>query len=171
MFLRRRIFSMPSGRVKKIAGHLRIMNVWPPSELMCVSILFCMTRIAVITTMMENTPTKTPSKVSAERSLCAVTALMAMRKLSRSSAKNMVVPLDFTDASLISQRVHRIHSRRAPCGKKSRKQTGDQRNQQSNADDGERHDRRQKSVHHQCQRPGDSQSNRSTDQTNGRRFD
>ena len=33
-----------------------------------------MTRIAVITTIMEKTPTKTPSKVSAERSLWAATA-------------------------------------------------------------------------------------------------
>ncbi len=46
--------------------------------------LLSITRMAVITTMMENTPTSTPSSVSAERSLCAASALMAMRKLSRS---------------------------------------------------------------------------------------
>jgi len=46
----------------------------------------CNTRIAVITTMMGNTPTVTPSSVSAERSLCAASAFIAMRKLSCSSA-------------------------------------------------------------------------------------
>ena len=45
--------------------------------------LLCITRIAVMTTMMENTPTSTPSSVSAERNLCAASAPMAMKKLSR----------------------------------------------------------------------------------------
>ena len=40
---------------------------------------------------MENTPTITPSKVSAERSLCAATEDSAMAKLSRSSAVKVMV--------------------------------------------------------------------------------
>ena len=51
------------------------------------------TRMAVITTMMENTPTSTPSNVRAERRLCAATALMAMWKLSRSPASRMMMRL------------------------------------------------------------------------------
>ncbi len=46
--------------------------------------------MAVITTMMEKTPTSTPSSVSAERSLCAARALMAMKKLSSNSASSNV---------------------------------------------------------------------------------
>ena len=45
-----------------------------------------MARMVVMTTMMEKTPTMTPSKVSAERSLCAASAPIAMRKLSFTSA-------------------------------------------------------------------------------------
>ena len=52
-----------------------------------------MTRMAVMTTIIENTPTRTPSSVRAERSLCAARALIAMRKLSRNSASNMEVRL------------------------------------------------------------------------------
>jgi hypothetical protein len=37
--------------------------------------LLCITRMAVITTMMEKTPTSTPSSVRAERSLCAAMAV------------------------------------------------------------------------------------------------
>jgi hypothetical protein len=44
--------------------------------------------MAVITTMMENTPINTPSSVSAERSLCAASAFMAIAKLSRTSASS-----------------------------------------------------------------------------------
>ena len=69
------------------------MKVWLPSELNCCSMLLSITRIAVITTMMENTPTSTPSSVSAERSVCAAIALMAMEKLSRASARNEILLL------------------------------------------------------------------------------
>src|SRR5450631_2483283 len=103
------------------------MNVSLPSELNCRSMLLCITRIAVITTMMENTPTSTPSSVSAERSLCAAIAPMAIEKLSRSSAKNEVLFL------FISQSVHRVHPCRAPRGKKSRQHSGQHRDQQRNA--------------------------------------
>ena len=44
------------------------------------------TRIAVITTIMEKTPTRIPSKVSDERSLCAAIASNAIIQLSRTSA-------------------------------------------------------------------------------------
>jgi len=66
------------------------MKVWLPSELNLLSMSLCMTRIAVITTMMENTPTSTPSSVSAERNVCARIAPIAMRKLSTASASNRV---------------------------------------------------------------------------------
>ena len=62
------------------------MKVWSPSWLSSDSTKLCMTRMAVITTMMENTPMSTPNKVRPDRSLWAATALTAMRKLSRNSA-------------------------------------------------------------------------------------
>ena len=65
-------------------------NVWLPSSLSPVSTLCFNTRMAVITTMMENTPINTPRRVSAERSLCARSAFMAMEKLSRASAISSV---------------------------------------------------------------------------------
>ena len=53
-----------------------------------------------MTTMMEKTPTSTPSSVSAERSLCAARALIAMRKLSLISARRIRVELDERNAAL-----------------------------------------------------------------------
>ena len=55
--------------------------------------LLFITLMAVITTMIEKTPINTPNSVSAERSLCVVSALMAMVKLSRSSASRIVLRL------------------------------------------------------------------------------
>src|SRR5450631_3202627 len=109
------------------------MNVSLPSELNCRSMLLCITRIAVITTMMENTPTSTPSSVSAERSLCAAIAPMAIVKLSRASEKNEILLL------LIAQGIHRVHARRPPRGEKTGKHAGDPRDQKRNADDRRRH--------------------------------
>ena len=63
-------------------------NVWLPNWLSPVSAVRFNTRMAVMTTMMENTPINTPSRVSADRSLCAVSAFMAMEKLSRTSASS-----------------------------------------------------------------------------------
>ena len=57
---------------------------------MLFSMLCFRTRIAVITTMMEKTPIRTPSNVSAERNLCADSAVIAMEKLSRVSTNNFV---------------------------------------------------------------------------------
>ena len=62
--------------------------------------LFCMTRMAVITTMMEKTPTSTPSNVSAERNLCAASALIAIRKLSLISARRIRLEADERNAAL-----------------------------------------------------------------------
>ena len=76
------------------AGTLWTMNVWVPNWFICSSMLLCMTRMAVMTTMIEKTPTSTPSNVSAERSLWAASAPIAMRKLSRSSAAKVVEPLE-----------------------------------------------------------------------------
>ncbi len=50
--------------------------------------LLCNTRMAVMTRMIENTPTSTPSNVRAERSLWAVMAPSAMLRLSRASPKS-----------------------------------------------------------------------------------
>ena len=61
---------------------------------MLFSMSLCMTRMAVITTMMEKTPTSTPSKVRAERSLCAARAVIAVKKLSFNSAASTVVSLE-----------------------------------------------------------------------------
>src|SRR5450631_2721094 len=102
------------------------MNVSLPSELNCRSMLLCITRIAVITTMMENTPTSTPSSVSAERSLCAAIAPMAIVKLSRASEKNEILFL------FISQGIHGVHARRAPGGEKSGQHPGQRRDQERN---------------------------------------
>ena len=64
-------------------------KVWLPNWVSSDSTLRCNTRMAVMTTMMENTPTSTPRSVSAERNLCATSAFMAIQKLSLSSARNM----------------------------------------------------------------------------------
>src|SRR5262245_50126685 len=109
-------------------GHLRTTKVWLPSWVNSFSMSLCMTRIAVMTTMMEKTPTSTPSKVRLERNLWAASALMAMRKLSRSSAAMMVVRL------LISQRVDGIHAGGAPGGEKARQNAGGQRDAQGDTD-------------------------------------
>ena len=93
MFFRRKYFSKPSGPPKYIPGHLRTTKVWLPKRLSCFSISLFITRIAVMTTMIEKTPTKTPSNVRAERNLCAASAAIAMRKLSVSSARNNVARL------------------------------------------------------------------------------
>src|SRR5260221_13805203 len=126
--------------------------------------LFCSTRIAVITTIMENTPTSTPSNVSPERSLCAASALIAMRKLSLISARK-------TDNDLfISKRLHRIHSGRAPGRQKTRRHAGQRGDQQREGDRRHRHGRGQESLHHQSQGPGQRHAHQSAEQTNARRL-
>jgi hypothetical protein len=89
MFFRRQYRSHPSRPPKKIGGNFCTLKVCDPSWPNSFSILLCITRIAVITTMIENTPTSTPTSVSAERSLCAARALIAIRKLSLTSAGRM----------------------------------------------------------------------------------
>src|SRR3954468_23380830 len=105
-------------------GHLRTMKVWLPSRLISFSILFCITRMAVMTTMMEKTPTRTPSSVRADLSLCAAMAPMAMRMLSFSSEVSDIWPL------FISQCVNHIHPGRSPCWQKTRDNAGDQGDQE-----------------------------------------
>src|SRR5262249_35994710 len=120
-------------------GHLRSTKVWLPSWLIFSSISLCMTRMAVITTMMEKTPTSTPSSVSAERNLWEANAPKAMRKLSRNSAASTVqrafgrigIPFLF-----VPQRIHRVHAGGAPGGEEPRENPSHQRYQQSDADDG-----------------------------------
>src|SRR5437867_7524521 len=71
-------------------------KVWLPNWVSSDSMFRCNTRMAVITTIMENTPTKTPNRVSVDRSLCATNAFMAIRKLSLSSAlKIRIGTLDY----------------------------------------------------------------------------
>src|SRR5476649_333004 len=140
------------------------MKVSLPSELNCRSMLLCMTRMAFITTMMENTPTSTPSSVSAERSLCAVIAPMAIVKLSRASAKNEILFL------FISQGVHGIHARRAPCGKETGKHAGQRRDRQRDAHDQRRQIRRHHFPQQQRRRPCDEQRDDAAQDADARRL-
>src|SRR5579884_3671699 len=102
--------------------------------------------MVVITTMMENTPTLTPSRVSAERSLCAAMEFAAIRKLSfsSSSANSMKCGLDGW-SSLIAQCLHGVHPRRAPRREKPRCKAGQQRDQYRQAHHGQR------KIHRECQ--------------------
>src|SRR3954470_16316203 len=113
-------------------GHFWTANVFTPSSAIDDSILFCNTRIAVITTMMEKTPTNTPSSVSAERSLCAAMAFNAIKQHSFSSARH-ISGLRIWDCGLrisfAAQCVHRLHARGTPGGKKAGDHTRNQRNQ------------------------------------------
>ena len=72
------------------------MKVLLPSRLRCCSISFCITRMAVMATIIEKTPTNTPNNVRDERSLCETRAFIAMRKDSRISASKKVGLLSFT---------------------------------------------------------------------------
>src|ERR1043166_6889832 len=78
---------------------------------------------------------------------------MAMRKLSFNSAKKIRVDLDFEEAamfmreslaSFVSQRIDRVHAGGAPGGEKSRDQSGQERNQNGQASQAERHGGRKK---------------------------
>ncbi len=90
MGFRRQYFSQSERLPNWISGQRWTANVWLPSWLISVSMFCLSTRIAVITTMMEKTPINTPSSVSAERSLCAASAFMAIVKLSFASASSKV---------------------------------------------------------------------------------
>src|ERR1035438_1600094 len=148
-----------------MAGHLRIMNVWLPSVLSCAAMLLCITRMAVITTMMENTPTNTPSSVNDERNLCAVMAPMAIMKLSRASAKILMRRL------FIAQGVHGVHARRAPRGEKSREHARKKRDEKRSANNPQRHLRGHDFIERQRRQPGDAQRNGAADQTDAGRLD
>src|SRR5581483_5539502 len=120
------------------------MNVCPPNWPTSDSMRDCMARIAVMTTMMEKTPTNTPSNVSAERSLCAASAPIAMRKLSRNSAMKTLRERRRADLVLfIPQGIDGVHSRGTPGGKKSGGQAGQKRYQQRQSDNRQRHAYRQ----------------------------
>src|SRR5262245_40796898 len=121
MALRRQYFSNPSEPPKKIPGHFCTAKVWLPSWASSVSMFCCSTRIAVITTMIENTPTSTPSTVRPDRSLCVRNACSAMRKLSVISAAYMgvVFPAEREFGSFVAQRVHRLRPRRPPGREKA----------------------------------------------------
>src|ERR1039457_4697579 len=148
-----------------MAGHLRIMNVWLPSVLNCAAMLLCITRMAVITTMMENTPTSTPSSVNDERNLCAVIAPMAIVKLSRASEKMLMRRL------FIEQGVHGVHARRAPRGEKSREDARQQRDEQRDGDNPQRHLRGHDFIERHRRQPGDAQRNGAANQTDAGRLD
>src|SRR5450432_1430134 len=166
MVFRRQYFSKSAlDPPKNSVGHLRIMNVWLPRVLNCAAMLLCITRMAVITTMMENTPTSTPSSVSDERNLCAAIAPMAIEKLSRASARMLIRCL------LISQGVHGVHARCAPCGKKSGQHAGQQRDQQRDGDDHRRHCRRHDFLERERRQPRDAQRDGSADQADAGRLD
>ena len=86
-YLRRQYFCQSLESPNWASGQRWMAKVWLPNWLSPVSALRFNTRMAVMTTMMENTPINTPSRVSAERSLCAVSAFMAIEKLSWISAE------------------------------------------------------------------------------------
>src|SRR5438045_2136450 len=86
-----------------------LLPSWPSS----CSIWFFIARIAVMTRMMEKTPTSTPRRVRPERSLWVARALMAIRKFSPSSMKVFLV---------IAQRVDGTH----PCGTPGRQKARDE---------------------------------------------
>ena len=71
MFFRRQNFSQSELLPNWTCGHFWMAKVWLPNWLKLFSTFRSSTRMAVITTMMENTPINTPSSVSAERSMCA----------------------------------------------------------------------------------------------------
>src|SRR5437870_4489362 len=96
-------------------------NVFAPKSASDDSILLCRTRIAVMTTMIEKTPTSTPRRVNAERNLCVATALSAIRQLSFTSMRHI---------SFAAQRVHGIHARRTP----GREEAGDDARDQRHGD-------------------------------------
>src|SRR5438094_451725 len=106
-------------------GHFCTAKVFTPSSAIDDSILFCKMRIAVMTTMIEKTPTNTPSNVSADRSLCAEMALRAIKQLSLSSARHIL---------FAPQRIHGIHACRAPGWEKSRNHAGEQGNKNRDSD-------------------------------------
>src|ERR1700733_13225229 len=148
-----------------VPGHLRTMNVSLPSELNCRSMFACITRIAVITTMMENTPTNTPRSVKAERSLCAATAPKAIRQLSRTSEIKEIWCL------FIAKSIHWIHARRPPRGEKAGQHTRHRRDEQRKTDDAGRHFRRHGFFQQQRRRPRDHQGDDAADEADARRFD
>src|SRR6202453_4682295 len=158
-------------------GHFVTMNVSPPSCDICVSMKCCIARIVVITTMMEKTPTMMPINVSVERSLWVANELAAMKKLSFSSSTNRPVlcsnlgmvetgQVYFKSTSLIAQRLHRVHARRAPRGQESRHQAGQQRDQHGDSHDRQRHAHgNQKLRDGQRRGVSDDQTHQSAEQT------
>ena len=62
MSLRRQYFSIPVGLRNVFAGHFCTMNVSLPNCAELCSMSFSMARMAVMTTMMEKTPTMTPEQ-------------------------------------------------------------------------------------------------------------
>src|ERR1035437_7690642 len=141
------------------------MKVSPPSELNCRSMLLCITRIAVITTMMENTPTSTPSSVSAERSLCAAIAPKAMRQLSRASIRMAKYFL------LIAQSIHGVHARGPPRREKTGQHARHRRDQERDAHDERRHHRRHRPLHQQGGRPRDERRDDAANEADAGGFD
>src|SRR5512135_1774093 len=122
MSFRFRIFRRSSGDVSKSIRIFWIWNVLAPSWLIPSSMLFCSTVTAVITEMIEKSPTATPSRVSNERSFDARMALRAIPRLSRN--------IDHSKTSLlIAQRLHGVHFGRTVGRKETRDQSNSQRYQ------------------------------------------
>src|SRR5438093_4432007 len=112
------------------------MKVLLPNWLICFSMSLCITRIAVMTTMMEKTPTNTPSRVRAERSLWAARAPMAIKKLSFTSVPrriNWKRKLFIAGGSFAAQCVHGIHPRRPEGGEEARNHPGNERDEDGQA--------------------------------------
>src|SRR5882724_8248313 len=126
--------------------------------------LSCMTRMAVMTTMIENTPTRMPSNVKPERSLCTASAFNAIQRLSRNSTPTCVSRL------FIAECIHWIHARRAPGWKEARIHPGQERDQDGHGHNGPGHVRRQETLQCKGQRKGYGQPEQTAEKADARRF-
>ena len=98
-----RIASRRSSSLVKPRGHFCIWKVCAPRMLISCSIVPCTTEIAVMTAMIDETPSTMPNSVSDERSLLARIACRDIRKL---STCRIVFP-----RLLVAQRFDRVEPR------------------------------------------------------------
>ncbi len=121
--------------------------------------------MAVITTMIEKTPTRTPSSVRAERSLWAASAPMAIREALAQLRPEQDCACGL--AVMIQLRGHFIRCKASTgfmraarqAGRKPESHPRDQRDQDGDADNQQGHRGGKKPADEERQRPGDGQRN------------
>ena len=127
---------------KKSRGHFGTTNVCPPSWLKSASICFCIARMTVMTTMMENTPTSTPSNVSAGPQLVRGQCAHRHEETFLQFGDQNLADLTCVSFSiLVPQGIHRVHPRGPPCRQKTRNHPGHQRHQNRQTHHRQRHAR------------------------------